>query len=145
MTPPPAIVDTNVVVAAFLTGAPESPTARIVEAMLGGRIVFLLSLALLSEYREVLLRPAIRALHGLASDEVDQILEEIVLRAAIREPSGASTPTTPPPDPGDQHLWDLLAAEPHAILITGDRKLLEVPPPGRSIVSPADFVRLLDG
>ena len=42
--------------------------------------------------------------------------------------------------PDDQHLWGLLAAEPEAVLVTGDKALLESEAfPGR-IVNPRAFV-----
>jgi len=113
------VVDTNVVVAGLLTREPSAPTARILDAMLGGALRFLLSEALLAEYRVVLLRPAIATAHGLAADEVDEILIRLAALAVIREPAaGASGPA------GDRHLFDLLATEPTAILVSGDAKVL---------------------
>ena len=52
------------------------------------------------------------------------------------------TPGASAPDPNDRHLWDLLAARPEAILVTGDRKLLQDPPAGVSVLSPRGFVEL---
>lgn len=46
----------------------------------------------------------------------------------------------PPPDPGDDHLWVLLATYPGSILITGDKLLLEKPPERSSIISPTTYV-----
>ena len=59
------IVDTNVVVAGLLTGNATSPVARILDGMLGAAFPFVVSEALLAEYRAVLVRPALRKLHGL--------------------------------------------------------------------------------
>ena len=42
------IVDTNVLVAGLLTANEESPTARVVDGMLNGELLFLLSPALLA-------------------------------------------------------------------------------------------------
>jgi len=39
--------------------------------MLDGRLLFLLSPALLAEYRRVLLRPKLVELHRLGADEID--------------------------------------------------------------------------
>lgn len=48
-------------------------------------------------------------------------------------------------DPNDQHLWELLDAAPDAVLVTGDRPLLDQDDgAARSILSPASFVKLLD-
>ena len=54
------IVDTNVVVAGLLTGNATSPVARILDGMLGAAFPFVVSEALLAEYRAVLVRPALR-------------------------------------------------------------------------------------
>jgi len=43
------VVDTNVLVAGLLTTEQASPTARIVDGLLNGRVLFLLSPRLLAE------------------------------------------------------------------------------------------------
>src|SRR5690606_2425361 len=50
----PVIVDTNVVVAGLLTGNDASPVARVLDGMLAGSFPFVVSEALLAEYRTVL-------------------------------------------------------------------------------------------
>ena len=47
---PPVIVDTNVVVAGLITGNETSPVALILNGMLSGKLLYLLSPALLEEY-----------------------------------------------------------------------------------------------
>ena len=95
----------------------------------------LLSPALLQEYREVLLRPKLRKLHGLSKAEVDQILSEITANAIWREPAESSGA----PDPGDDHLWSLLQST-DAILVTGDQLLLDNPPRAASTILPKTCV-----
>jgi predicted nucleic acid-binding protein len=51
------VVETNVLVAALLTAQVDRPTARTLGAMLDGSLIFLLSPALLAEYRAVLMQP----------------------------------------------------------------------------------------
>ena len=131
------IIDTNVLVAGLITKDEESPTARLLDAMLGGEILYILSPALLSEYSAVLLRPRISKLHGRGSDEVDFLLTEITGNAIWREATEKSSSNSP--DPGDAHLWDLLHSEPEAILITGDRLLLTNPPDVHRLITPADY------
>lgn len=142
MTPRPFVADTNVVVAGLLTANAESPTARLLDAMLRGRLFFLLSPALLAEYRAVLLRPRLARLHGLQADDVDALLEDIVANALWREPTGDAAHAAP--DPGDDHLWALLAGDADAALITGDHLLLDRPRPGRAALTPAEAARVLD-
>ncbi len=139
MARPPAVIDTNVVVSGLLTGDTAAPTCRILNAMLAGTFFYLLSEDLLAEYRRVLLRPRIQALHGLSEAEVDTILLDIAANGGLRIPFPAPEP---PPDPGDQHVWDLLAAESGAVLVTGDRGLLERPPAFARPLAPAAFARL---
>ncbi|MHB8766776.1 MAG: PIN domain-containing protein [Deferrisomatales bacterium] len=137
---PPAVIDTNVVVSGLITGARDAPTARVLDAMLAGRFLFFYSAELLGEYREVLLRPSLRRLHGLGEDEVDVVMAELALNGAHRAPAPSSARA---PDPGDQHLWDLLACEPGAVLVTGDGLLLARAPSFAAVLSPGDFAQRL--
>jgi putative PIN family toxin of toxin-antitoxin system len=130
------VVDTNVVVAALLTADAASPPACILDRMLTGRVLYLLSPALLAEYRTVLLRPTIRDRHGLTVEEIDLLLEELVAGAIWREPGDGP----PAPDPGDDHLWALAGCRPGACLVTGDRLLLDNPPEGVKVVTPRQFL-----
>ncbi|MBS0506111.1 MAG: putative toxin-antitoxin system toxin component, PIN family [Proteobacteria bacterium] len=135
------IVDTNVLAAGLMTREAASPTARILTAMLDGRIAFLLSPALLHEYRTVLLRPKLQRIHGLTSAQLDTVLTDIVANAMWREPLPDALHAAS--DPGDGHLWALLAQEPAAILVTGDRLLLESPRPGSLAIPPAQCLSLM--
>ena len=138
-----AVVDTNVVVSALLTADDDSPPARILDAMLSGDLRFVLSDRLLAEYRGVLLRPAIVARHGLTEAEVDAVLEAIVVNAGWRECAEAEADRTPAATRaprGDAHIVALLDAEPAAVLVTGDRALLEsLRAAGRGTFTPAAF------
>lgn len=135
MKVPASVIDTNVVVAGLITADAGSPTARILDGMRRGAFPFLLSDQLLAEYREVLLRPKIRKLHGLAANEVDRVLTEIATHAIVREPA----PRVGAPDPKDNHLWSLLLEQPGCVLVTGDLALGRNPPPTSDVLSPRDF------
>lgn len=137
------VIDTNVLVAGLLTRDLTSPTARILDAMLTGDLVYLLSPALLAEYRVVLLRPRLRTAHGLAEAQIDTLLTEIVANAVWREPVTASSQGAP--DPADDHLWALLACEPEAMLVTGDKLLTENPPAQGRIISPSAYLAFSAG
>ena len=132
------IIDTNVVVSGLISRSPYSPTAMILENMLSGQLVFVLSPALLAEYRTVLLRLTITKRHGLTEPEVDQILIELTANAKWSEPDQDDAHVAP--DNGDDHLWALLKMHPEASLITGDRLLIQNPRPGSTIISPSDYV-----
>ena len=139
MKHPAAVIDTNVAVAGLITADAGSPTARILDGMRRGTFPFLLSDQLLAEYREVLLRAKIRRLHGLAANEVDQILTEIATHAIVREPEAR----TGAPDAKDNHLWSLLLDQPGSVLVTGDLALGRKPPPGSDVLAPREFVSSL--
>jgi putative PIN family toxin of toxin-antitoxin system len=140
VTPPTAVVDTNVVVSGLLTGDAGAPTRTILDSMLDGGFRFLLSIELIAEYRDVLLRPGISKHPGLTDDEVDRILEAVVANGMIREPETGSIDC---PDPGDVHVRALLSEEAGAVFVTGDRALLEAPAPVGSVMSPASFAEML--
>ena len=130
-----AVIDTNVVVAGLLTADADSPTAKILDGMCRAVFPFLLSTALLTEYREVLLRKKIRSLHGLSEREVNSLLTTLAANAIIREPKfrgGA-------PDTKDAHVWSLVQSEPGCVLVTGDRALLEHQPFPSAVLSPRLF------
>jgi putative PIN family toxin of toxin-antitoxin system len=120
VTRPTAIVDTNVVVAGLLT-ADASPVSRVLDGMLAAAFQFVVSEALLAEYRMVLLRPGLRKQHRLTTAEVETVLTELALHAIVMRPVAAP----PAPDPNDQLLWDLLAARADLVLVTGDKALLD--------------------
>jgi len=117
----PVIVDTNVVVAGLLTAQASSPVARILDGMLTAAFPFVVSPSLLAEYHAVLVRPALRKLHGLSVTQIETILTDLAQHAIVLE----SEAGPPAPDPGDQLLWDLLAGRAELRLVTGDKLLLK--------------------
>ncbi len=135
------VIDTNVLVAGLISSQPSSPTVRILDAMLDGQLLYLLSPELLSEYREVLLRTELARLHGLDEQQVDTILTELTANALWREPDRAHAESAP--DPGDDHLWALLTCETGANLVTGDRLLLEHPRSEGTVIKASACAALL--
>jgi putative PIN family toxin of toxin-antitoxin system len=136
------IVDTNVVVAGLLTSHVESPVAQILNGMLSAEFPFVLSEALLSEYRTVLLRPKLCKLHGLTEAEVDDLLTGIVRDAIVLKPVAPRSGATAP-DPGDQFLWELLATRADLILVTGDKLLLQDLAMRPRVMTPQEFTAAL--
>jgi predicted nucleic acid-binding protein len=104
--------------------------------MLDGRLLYVLSPALLAEYRRVLMRPKVAKLHALRPSEIDDLLTTLVANAVWRDPSASQDA----PDPGDNHLWALLASQPYGVLVTGDKLLLDNPPDNASVLSPRDWL-----
>ena len=114
------VVDTNVVVAGLPLAGNPLPVARILQGMLGAAFPFVVSEPLLAEYREVLARPNVARLHGLGSEALETLVEGIARHATVLAPAAAPAA----PDPGDQMLWELLAARADAVLVTSDKLLL---------------------
>ncbi len=136
MTRSAVIVDTNVVVAGLLTANEASPVARMLDGMLVAAFPFVVSTALLAEYRAVILRPSLRKLHGLTAAAVDAILTDIAQHAILLAPVAAP----PAPDAGDQLLWELLSARADLRLVTGDKLLLRDPGMHGRVLTPQAFV-----
>ncbi len=132
------IVETNIVVAGLISADPGSPPVRILDAMLNGALMYLMSAELLTEYAAVLLRPRVSKQHGLTDDEIDTVLTELVTNAIWREPAS----TTNAPDPGDDHLWALLSSQADSLLVTGDKLLLENSPSKSSVISARHYADL---
>jgi len=138
VTRPAVIVDTNIVVAGLLTAHEASPVARILDGMLAAAFPFVVSEALLAEYRTVLVRPNLRKLHGLTVAEIETILTDLAQHAIVLNPA------PPAPDPGDRLLWDLLAAKADLLLVTGDKLLLQDAGMQGRVISPRVFVAGID-
>jgi predicted nucleic acid-binding protein len=144
------VVDTNVLVSGVITPHPGSPPQRIVDAMLSGKLRFLVSEELVFEYRRALLYPRLVARHGLPETEVDALLEALLLNAGIREASAPTLAAGPETSEsvselrGDEHIIALLKAQPGAKLITGDRRLAEAVAGWCQVLTPAAFAATLD-
>jgi len=150
---PRCVVDTNVVVSGLLSRADGAPPQRVLKAMLAAELGFALSVELLAEYRGVLLRPAIMALHGLEEAEVDEILQRLALEAvevdigcAPESSKGDATPIAVPHgvEPGDVHIARLALALPACVLITGDRALAAAMSSACEALTAAEAQRLLE-
>ena len=137
------IIDTNVVVAGLLTSRSDSPVAQILDGMLAAAFAFVVSEALLSEYRAVLLRPKLARLHGLTADEVDSLLTDIARHAIVLVPPSGPSGGPIAPDLGDQLLWNLLETRDDLVLVTGDKLLLGDPAMQERIIQPQTLMARL--
>lgn len=136
------IIDTNVVVAGLISSKIDSPVVRILDGMLGAAFPFVLSPALLAEYRAVLLRPKLARLHGLAAEQIDTVLTDFARHGIVLSPPvQQAVPSAP--DPGDQFLWDLLALRPDLWLVTGDQRLLQDAAMQPRVITPLTLVTRL--
>jgi predicted nucleic acid-binding protein len=137
------IVDTHVVVAGLPTANDASPVARILDGKLAAVFPFVLSEALLAEYRTVPVRPKMRKLHPLTVAEVETILTDMAEPAIVLNPPLRVAPAAP--DPGDPFLWwDLLAARADRLLVTGEGRLRQDSGMQGRVIAPQAFVAGMD-
>lgn len=136
------IIDTNVVVAGLITAQTSSPVVRVLDGMLRAAFPFVLSPALLAEYRAVLMQPKLAKLHGLAAEPIDTVLTDLASHAIVLSPP-QNTVAAPAPDRGDQFLWNLLALRTDLMLVTGDQRLLSDAAMQPRVISPLALVTQL--
>jgi len=109
---PVVVLDTNVVVSALLKA--DGPPARLLAAVLGGGLRIAFDARILTEYRDVLLRPKF----GFNPTHVDLVLE-----ALERDGIAVAAPTWEYslPDPDDRKFLEVASAlEPPGVVITGN-------------------------
>jgi len=114
-----AVLDTNVLVSALLSrnGSP----ARLLSRWLAGEFELVVSELLLTELEPALGYAKVRT--RVPADAAAELLD--LLRTAAIVASDPSAPPPRSPDPGDDFLLALAEAE-RAVLVTGDRHLLEL-------------------
>lgn len=116
------LLDTNVVVGLWLG---DARLDGLQQDLAAGRLPLATSPALLAESRDVLMRPDVRRDRGYGLDEVEAFLGRCFGQAELcPDPPADGGPAPRAPDPGDQFLWNLLAARPHDVLWTRDVRLL---------------------
>ena len=84
----------------------------------------------------MLVRPALRKLHGLTIAEIETLLTDIAQHTIVLAPAVGA----PAPDAGDQLLWDLLAAKADLLLVTGDKALQRDASMQARVLSPQPFI-----
>ena len=123
-----AVIDTNVLVSAFLTKNTNSPTYRVADAILDGKFTPVYSLAMFDEYVDVLGRDYLK----LPQSSVEELLMHIKLFGKEVVPAESDAHF---PDLDDKVFFcTALAGEAH--LVTGNMKHY---PKADYIVTPAQF------
>jgi hypothetical protein len=133
-----AVLDVNVIVSALLSanGAP----ARVLTSWHSGSFELLASPLLLAELRRTLAYPKLAM--RIEAEAVERMLRWLV-RSVVFVPDPATPPAVRSADPDDDYLIALAAAG-KAYLVSGDDHLLSLRGPGLPILSPAEFLALLD-
>ena len=130
-----AVIDTNVLVSAFMAKRPDSPTVRILQAIVEGRFTPLYAGDIIAEYREVLARPHFR----FNQNAVAEIIDRIVSTGLPIVPAESDDVF---PDSDDKIFYCVAQAESDdgAKLVTGN---LRHYPTAAFVVSPAEFCALI--
>lgn len=127
------VLDTNVLVAGLLS--PFGPCGDIVRMVSAGKLRLALDARIVSEYREVLLRPKFR----FDPDKIASLLDQLGHRGQYVAPSPLPEPL---PDPNDEAFLEVALAAQALCLVTGN--LAHFPAMahgGVPVLSPGDFLR----
>ena len=127
-----AVIDTNVLVSAFLTKNPNSPTIRVVRAILSGEFELVCSRGIVEEYAEVLGRGYL----NLPARRVEELVGHIRLVGTMALPANSDESF---PDSTDKVFYCTALAE-NALLVTGNMKHY---PPADFLRSPAQFCAMI--
>ncbi len=134
---PRAVLDTNVLVSAFIS--PTGASARLLIELRAGAFEIVVSPTLLAELDEVLRRPKFRRYASEA--EVDAYLSLIGLDCTIYDDPEPS-PQPVGVDPDDEYLIDLARAARVDALVSGDSHLLDLRDV-LPVMTPAEFLASL--
>jgi len=130
-----AVIDTNVLVSAFWTKNRQSPTVRILNAILARVFTPLYSPEIIAEYREVFNRPQF----GFDADDIEKLLNVLIVYGEPTDPI-ASGETFPDPDDKVFYCVALAKSEEKAKLVTGNVRHY---PKSVFVLTPAEFCDLL--
>jgi uncharacterized protein len=132
------VLDANMLVSAVISTA--GPPREIVGAWVDERFELIASPVLLDELRDVLARPRFRrwVSEATASEFVEGLAEDAEI---IADPPAQAGLT---PDPDDDYLLALARAAQADYLVSGDRHLLDLADPEPPVLTPRQFLDLLD-
>ncbi len=129
-----AVIDTNVVVSAMYTHNPDSPTKLVIEAVLQGRVIPLISEEIIAEYREVLSRKEF----PFNTEDINNIINAFV-RFGVN-PGRKRILMESFPDHDDVVFYEVALSKSGSFVVTGNKKHFPVKP---FVVSPAEFMEIL--
>lgn len=129
-----AVIDTNVIISAFLSRRKEAATVKIIEAVLSRTIVPMYNSEIITEYYDVLHREKFHIPPNYA-DSIIQAITEIGLSV------GRKHSTINFPDIDDAVFYEIALARDDSFLITGNLKHF---PRNCRVVSPAEMIEILN-
>lgn len=129
-----AVIDTNVLVSAYLTHNLSSATSKVVDALFRGRICPLYNEEIMAEYEEVLSRPHF----GISNNERQTLFNYI-------RQNGVAAERTPFEelfvDEDDRVFYEVALTEEDSFLVTGNLKHYPMDP---CVVTPAQMVAMIE-
>jgi len=133
-----AVLDANVLVSAAIS--PAGPPRQILSAWIQERFELIASPTLLEELVDVLARPKFRRFitTSVAAEFIDGLATDAIVVADPPEPPEVS------PDPDDDYLIALARVAGADYLISGDRHLLDLTDPDPPVLTPRQFLDLLE-
>lgn len=133
---PLVTVDTNVYVSGTTVSA--SPPGRIIRAWEERKINLALSEAIISEIRDVLIRPYFTAHLQMSTGQIDQYINDLRLGAIVVP---GATEVNICRDPKDNMVFSCALEAKANFIVSGDKDILEVKSfQGIPVKSPKDFV-----
>lgn len=136
---PVLVVDPNVFISAAITG--RGPTVQLVQAATAGTVTFVVSPLLLQELRRTLERPKFRKY--LTLEEAAEFVDALELLARVEEDPPSAGLAQVCRDRRDDYLIYLAEEVRAALLVSGDKDLLELDRPGLDMRTPADTLEAL--
>lgn len=128
-----AVIDTNVIVSAYITKNLEAATSKVWEAVLQCKLTPIYNDEILEEYSEVLHRKKF----GIPENLINWALDRIVTNG-IRGERVLSDESFP--DPKDVVFYEVALSKENAYLVTGNTKHFPKKP---IVVTPAEMLEIL--
>ena len=128
-----AVIDTNVLVSAFITKNPDSPTAKVWSALLNFDIIPMYSEEIIEEYTDVLHRKKFNIPEQLIKDAINHILVNGVRGERVLSDDFF-------PDPEDVVFYEVAMSKDDAYLVTGNTKHFPKKP---IVVTPSEMLEIL--
>jgi len=128
-----AVIDTNVLVPAFITKNQDSSTAKVWSAILNGNIVPMYSDEIVEEYKDVLHRKKFDIPEQLIKDALNHIMMNGVRGERVLSDEFF-------PDPKDVVFYEVAMSKDDAYLVTGNTKHFPKKP---IVVTPAEMLEIL--
>ena len=122
MVPMRIVVDTNILVSAYLT--PKGKAAQILEQWRHHRFDLIISEPLLAEYERVLRYDHIQSLHLMSNDEISTVIDDFREFAFVVKPTQKISVIKD--DPDDNKFLECVIAGSASYITSGDTHLLQI-------------------